>query len=170
MNACITLEGFAGRVDRGGYPPRPPSDPGLHITRTRFLISGIRDPRDPSSLRGHGSGHDVPARCPTQITPQAPACIAETGPPRISAAALLQLAQWCQSRRSESLGQSFGGPPCPTITAPQSPPALAARETSQASVPSLVVPTPAEASGTPAGAEPDHRQEPLSRFAEGGKL
>ena len=28
-----------GRVDRGGCPPRPPSDPGLHITRTRFLIS-----------------------------------------------------------------------------------------------------------------------------------
>ena len=49
------------------------------------------------------------------------------------------------------------------------PPALAARETSQASVPSLVVPTPAEASGSPAGAEPDHRQEPLSRFAEGGE-
>ena len=50
------------------------------------------------------------------------------------------------------------------------PPRLEAREASQASVPSLVVPTPAEASGTPAGAEPDHRQEPLSRFAEGGKL
>ena len=49
------------------------------------------------------------------------------------------------------------------------PPALAARETSQASVPSLVGPAGAEASGTPAGAEPDHRQEPLSRFAEGGK-
>ena len=28
-----------GRVDRGGCPPRPPTDPGLHITRTRFLIS-----------------------------------------------------------------------------------------------------------------------------------
>ena len=109
------------------------------------------------------------SRCPTQITPQATACIAETGPPRISAAALLELAQWCQSRRSESLGQSFGGPPCPTITAPQSPPALAARETSQASVPSLVVPAPAEASGSPAGAEPDHRQEPPSRCAEGGQ-
>ncbi len=26
-----------GRVDRRGCPPRPPSDPGLHITRTRFL-------------------------------------------------------------------------------------------------------------------------------------
>ena len=24
-------------IDRGGCPPRPPSDPGLHITRTRFL-------------------------------------------------------------------------------------------------------------------------------------
>src|SRR3974377_148264 len=88
---------------------------------------------------------------------------------RISAAALLQLAQWCQSRRSESLGQSFGGPPCPTITAPQSPPPLAARGHSPPSAPSLVAPPPAEASGPPAGAEPDHRQEPLSRFAEGGK-
>ena len=36
--------------------------------------------------------------------------------------ALLQLAQWCQSRRGESLGQSPGGPPCPTLDAPQSPP------------------------------------------------
>src|SRR5208337_1044933 len=26
-----------GRVDLGGCPPRSPSDPGLHITRTRFL-------------------------------------------------------------------------------------------------------------------------------------
>ncbi len=32
-------KGFAGRVDLGGRPPRPPTDPGLHITRTRFLIS-----------------------------------------------------------------------------------------------------------------------------------
>jgi len=31
--------GNPGRVDRGGCPPRPPTDPGLHITRTRFLIS-----------------------------------------------------------------------------------------------------------------------------------
>jgi len=29
----------SGRVDLGGRPPRPPTDPGLHITRTRFLIS-----------------------------------------------------------------------------------------------------------------------------------
>ena len=26
-----------GRVDLGGCPPRSPTDPGLHITRTRFL-------------------------------------------------------------------------------------------------------------------------------------
>src|SRR5271157_524242 len=26
-----------GRVDLGGRPPRSPTDPGLHITRTRFL-------------------------------------------------------------------------------------------------------------------------------------
>jgi hypothetical protein len=30
------------RVDLGGCPPRPPADPGLHITRTRFLISRFR--------------------------------------------------------------------------------------------------------------------------------
>src|SRR5271157_343611 len=29
--------GDLGRVDLGGCPPRSPSDPGLHITRTRFL-------------------------------------------------------------------------------------------------------------------------------------
>jgi len=28
-----------GRVDLGGCPPKSPTDPGLHITRTRFLIS-----------------------------------------------------------------------------------------------------------------------------------
>src|SRR5271157_807546 len=28
-----------GRVGLGGCPPRPPTDSGLHITRTRFLIS-----------------------------------------------------------------------------------------------------------------------------------
>ena len=27
----------SGRVDLGGCPPRSPTDPGLHITRTRFL-------------------------------------------------------------------------------------------------------------------------------------
>jgi len=31
--------GIPGRVDLGGCPPRSPTDPGLHITRTRFLIS-----------------------------------------------------------------------------------------------------------------------------------
>ena len=30
---------YLGRVDLGGCPPRSPTDPGLHITRTRFLIS-----------------------------------------------------------------------------------------------------------------------------------
>ena len=30
---------FTGRVDLGGCPPKSPTDPGLHITRTRFLIS-----------------------------------------------------------------------------------------------------------------------------------
>ena len=29
--------GNPGRVDLGGCPPRSPTDPGLHITRTRFL-------------------------------------------------------------------------------------------------------------------------------------
>ena len=33
----ITVGGTVGRVDLGGCPPRSPSDPGLHITRTRFL-------------------------------------------------------------------------------------------------------------------------------------
>src|SRR5208337_2576578 len=28
-----------GRVDLGGCPPKSPTDPGLHITRTQFLIS-----------------------------------------------------------------------------------------------------------------------------------
>src|SRR5271157_5280702 len=102
-------------------------------------------------------------------TPQAIACITEAGPPRISATALLQLAQWCQSRRSESLGQSLGGPPCPTPTTPQSPPAPEAREASRTTDPSLVGPAGAETSGSPAGAQPDHRQRPPSRGAEGDR-
>ena len=39
---CVPIRwtlGLLGRVDLGGCPPRPPTDPGLHITRTRFLIS-----------------------------------------------------------------------------------------------------------------------------------
>ena len=28
-----------GRVDLGGCPPKSPTDPGVHMTRTRFLIS-----------------------------------------------------------------------------------------------------------------------------------
>ena len=38
--------GRSGRVDRGGCPPRPPSDPGLHITRTRFLTYDFAAPRN----------------------------------------------------------------------------------------------------------------------------
>ena len=34
-----TTAGNSGRVDLGGCPPKSPTDPGLHITRTRFLIS-----------------------------------------------------------------------------------------------------------------------------------
>ena len=29
----------SGRVDLGGCPPKSPTDPGVHMTRTRFLIS-----------------------------------------------------------------------------------------------------------------------------------
>ena len=35
----IFSQGIPGRVDLGGCPPKSPTDPGLHITRTRFLIS-----------------------------------------------------------------------------------------------------------------------------------
>jgi hypothetical protein len=35
-----------GRVDLGGCPPRSPTDPGLHITRTRFLIYDFAAPRN----------------------------------------------------------------------------------------------------------------------------
>src|SRR5215831_17275359 len=93
-------------------------------------------------------------RCPTQITPQVTPCIREAGPPRISAAALLRLAQWCQSRRDGLLGQSSGGPSCPTPTVAQSPPAPAVGEASRATDPSLVEPARLEASGSPARAQP----------------
>ena len=35
----VAKQGNPGRVDLGGCPPKSPTDPGLHITRTRFLIS-----------------------------------------------------------------------------------------------------------------------------------
>jgi len=38
-NRVLSGGRIPGRVDLGGRPPRPPTDPGLHITRTRFLIS-----------------------------------------------------------------------------------------------------------------------------------
>src|SRR5208283_4150862 len=37
--SAMGRHGALGRVDLGGCPPRSPTDPGLHITRTRFLIS-----------------------------------------------------------------------------------------------------------------------------------
>ena len=36
---CLEYFRTLGRVDLGGCPPRSPTAPGLHITRTRFLIS-----------------------------------------------------------------------------------------------------------------------------------
>ena len=39
IDIISSVLGLSGRVDLGGRPPRPPTDPGLHITRTRFLIS-----------------------------------------------------------------------------------------------------------------------------------
>src|SRR5271157_3329681 len=36
---CLEYFRTLGRVDLGGCPPKSPTDPGLHITRTRFLIS-----------------------------------------------------------------------------------------------------------------------------------
>src|SRR5215472_1330922 len=107
-------------------------------------------------------------RCSTQTTPQATACIAQAGPPRISAAALLQLAQWCRSRRDELLGQSLGGL-CPIITDPQSPPAPSAHEAGQDTDSSFVGPARSEASASPAGAQPDPCQDPPEPDAEGGQ-
>ena len=37
MQRLTITQAFLGRVDLGGCPPRSPTDPGLHITRTRFL-------------------------------------------------------------------------------------------------------------------------------------
>ena len=31
-----------GRVDLGGFPPRPPTDPGLRVKRTRLFILCLR--------------------------------------------------------------------------------------------------------------------------------
>src|SRR5262249_43210425 len=104
-------------------------------------------------------------RSATQTTPQASGFIQEAGPPRISAAALLALAQWCRVRR----GASLGGPSCPLPTAAQSPPAPSAHDTSRPADPTVVGPVPGEASGSPDGAQPADRPEPPARSAEGGR-
>ena len=51
-----------GRVDLGGCPPRSPTDPGLHITAPGSSSHEFATRAIPLSLRGHGSGHNVPAR------------------------------------------------------------------------------------------------------------
>src|SRR3989442_14792497 len=116
--------------------------------------------RSPNCIVGGGG-----TRSPTQTTPQAKGCIAEVGPPRISAAALQQLTQWCQARGNESLG----GPPCPTITAPPSPPAPAAHDTSRAAASTVAEPARDEASGGSDGCEPNRPHGTPAGGAEGGK-
>ena len=39
MEIRCQFMGNPGRVDLGGCPAKSPIDPGLHMTRTRFLIS-----------------------------------------------------------------------------------------------------------------------------------
>ena len=39
IDIVSSVLGLSGRVDLGGCPPKSPTDPGLHMTRTRFLIS-----------------------------------------------------------------------------------------------------------------------------------
>ena len=52
-----------GRVDLGGCPPRWPADPGLHITRTRFLSYDFAALRNRLwTTRGLGK----PYRCSSQ--------------------------------------------------------------------------------------------------------
>ncbi len=46
MKAARDHNGCTGRVDLGGCPPRSPTDQGLHITRTRFLIYDFAAPRN----------------------------------------------------------------------------------------------------------------------------
>src|SRR5262249_8705825 len=103
--------------------------------------------------------------CATHTTPQAPAYITDGGPPRISVAALVQLAQWCQARRSELTGESPG----PAAVDPPSPPAPKAPATSPAAEPTLGGPARRAASGGPAGAQPDHPPEPPAQRGEGGQ-
>src|SRR6266446_4614371 len=113
--------------------------------------------------RANSTAGDGEMRCATQTTPQAPACISDGGPPRISTAALLKLAQWCQARRGELTGES----PCPTPVVPESPPAPATNHAGQFADPTLVGPAPGPASGSLGGAQPDRCPEPP--HAEGGQ-
>src|SRR6516164_1306668 len=87
-------------------------------------------------------------RSAAHTTPQAQACITDSGPPRISVAALLQLAQWCQQRRGELTGAS----PCPVPATPPSPPAPDDPDGCRAPEPPLVESAAATASASLAGA------------------
>ena len=56
--------GASGRVDLGGCPPKSPTDPGVHMTAHPVPHLMNSRPADPSSLRGHGSGRNVPGMFP----------------------------------------------------------------------------------------------------------
>ncbi len=57
---------LAGRVDLGGWPPRSPTDPGLHNTRTRLLTY------DFAALQGPRGSDRVTRSLVTRSAPKAP--------------------------------------------------------------------------------------------------
>jgi hypothetical protein len=65
----------SGRVTQGGYPPRVPTDPGVHVKCTRFVtLWSIAVPHTTRSLRGdtlvrHGVLSVVPTPRPQRGTP-----------------------------------------------------------------------------------------------------
>src|SRR5271157_808914 len=88
-------------------------------------------------------------RSTMQTTAQALVCTSAASPPRISVAALFQLAQWCQQR----LSSPQGGTPCPTTSAPVSPPISSGPPTAAATEPALAATLGPPAPATLPGAE-----------------
>src|SRR5215470_12089400 len=101
-------------------------------------------------------------RSATQITAQARACISKDAPPRISVAALLELARWCQQHPSSPQG----GEPCLSTAVPVRPPAP--RGTNAAADPTLGVVSGRPTSTALPSAERTGGTLPPVRGAEGG--
>src|SRR6516162_4823373 len=89
------------------------------------------------------------SRSTKRAAAQAATCTSAASPPRIAAAALLQLAQWCQARQAAQQG----GTPCPTTTGTVCPPVSSGDHTAATADATLGAARPQPATGAVPGAQ-----------------